>query len=233
MSTTPLPQLAGATQPGAQPAQGNAHPQQQHPQQQQAHQANPQQAQANAQFQAQVRDNYVAALLNAIGVDYEQYIAIPHEAYGAAVAASEAFFNARKTNALLDDELAMRDDEARGALMQAKAFMRQRLDPENSWAYDSACKEVDDNLPVLMMLPGARYEQVLQTLMASLEEANGEGRLSPQDTALYQATVGLRNALAAGSHRSQHGWAAIEQALAALARGTHYNLYGAGRHLNS
>ncbi len=183
--------------------------------------------------QAQVRDSYVAALLNAIGVDYEHYLAIPHEAYGAAVAASEAFFHARKTNALLDDELATRDDEARSALMQVKARMRQGLDPENSWAFESASKEVEDNLPVLMMLPGARYDQVLLTLIASLEEANGDGTLTPQDAALYRASVGLRGALAAGVKTSQQGWSAVEQALLGLARGTHLNLYGAGRQLNS
>ena len=180
-----------------------------------------------------LRDSFVAALVNAIGIDYEQYIAIPHSAYGSAVAASEAFARARRTNALLDDALAMRDDEARSALMQAKAFMQQRLDPEDNWAFDSASKEVEDTLPVLMMLPGAPYEQVLQMLIASLEEANGEGALSSQDAALYASAVNLRDCLFTGHRNSEQGWRNIEQALNARARGAHSNLHGAGRHLNS
>src|SRR5690606_14117264 len=52
-----------------------------------------------------VRSEYLASLIEALGLAPEPYLEIPGPAVTAAAAASEAFQQARQSNRLLDDEL--------------------------------------------------------------------------------------------------------------------------------
>ncbi len=134
------------------------------------------------------RTDYVAALVEALGMASEPFIEIPDSAFTAASAASEAFAHARQSNRLLDEELTERDEQARVALERAFARLEASFAPADDWKRQqlvSAYQEVDQNWSVLMLMPNGPYETVLKGLVEQLEADNGAGSLPAEEAALY------------------------------------------------
>ena len=119
----------------------------------------------------------------------------PHSAPRSA--ASESFRRARQSNKQLDEQLTERDERARMALDRSHSLLKGKLKAQDSrdvQALNDAYTEIEQNWPVLMLLPGAPYETIVDEIVESLEADAGAGRLSTEDQALYEIARALGHA---------------------------------------
>jgi hypothetical protein len=168
-----------------------------------------------------VRTDYVAALVEALGMSPEPFIEIPDAAFTAASAASEAFAHARQSNRLLDEELTERDEQARVALDRAFARLEASFAPGDDWKRQqlvSAYQDLDQNWSVLMLMPNGPYETVLKSLVEQLEADNGAGALSAEDAALYSVAKRVVDALGQSNRNTDTAWIKLEAFFLQLSR---------------
>jgi predicted nucleic acid-binding Zn-ribbon protein len=167
------------------------------------------------------RTDYVAALVEALGMPSEAFIGIPAPAFTAAAAASEAFVHARQSNRLLDEELTERDEQARVALERAFAHLDASFAPADDWKRQqlvTAYQEVDQNWSVLMLMPDGPYETVLKSLVEQLEADNGAGALPAEEAALYSVAKRVVDALGQSNRNTDTAWIKLEAFFIQLSR---------------
>ncbi len=167
---------------------------------------------------------FVAALVSAIGVEPVSFLDLSGEAFGAAVAASEAFDRARQSNQLLDRGLTERDERARVQLDQAFDRIEGRLRPgdarERQLLVD-AYTDIDQNWLVIMMLPGGPYESLLQSIVEILEEDNGSGQLPADKKELFRLAKRLQSALVPNNRDNVEAWQHLALALGQQGHGNY------------
>ena len=172
---------------------------------------------ANAAFEH--KRGYVAALISSLGIEPELFLELSGEAFGAAVAASEAFDRARQSNQLLDRGLTERDEQARVQLEKSFARIDSQLQPGDAHERQilvDAYTDVDQNWLVIMMLPGGPYESLVQSVVEILEEDDGGGQLPAEKKELLRLAKRLHASLATNQRDSADAWQRLANVL-----GTH------------
>ena len=161
----------------------------------------------------EIRSGFVSTLLAALNIDTAAWERVSGAAHGAANAANEAFTRARRSNHILDVQLSQREEEARASFTQAYTGLKSRLRPQDSWQqqmlYD-AFEEVDQNWPVLMLMPNGPYETVLRDITEGLESDAGAGRLTADQSALYEIARSLSDAFRANTRGNEASWRRLE-----------------------
>jgi len=160
-----------------------------------------------------LRSRYIAKLLDALNLDASVYEDLPGPAFGAAIAASEAFSRTRSSNELLNRHLTERDEEALGSLNQAYDYLKSKLRPGADWERQplkDAYQDIAQNWPVVMLLPDGPYEVVLRTMVEDLEADAGDGRLSTEQAELYDLSRALLEAFKSNSRGNEMSWRRLE-----------------------
>jgi hypothetical protein len=169
-----------------------------------------------------LKADFVADLLGALRLKAETYERLVGPALGAAAAASESFTRARQSNKQLDQQLTERDERARMALDRSHSLLKGKLKAQDSrdiQALNDAYKEIEDNWPVLMLLPGAPYETIVEEIVESLEADAGAGRLSTEDRVLYEIARALGDAFKGNGRTSETSWRRLEASFNQAPRG--------------
>jgi hypothetical protein len=159
---------------------------------------------------------FTASLIAALGVHPNAFFTMSGAAFGAAAASSEAFARARRTNQLLDNELTQRDEEARVGMDNAFYALESQLgaqDSLNRQRLKDAFQDVDQNWPILMLLPNGPYERLLAELIEGLEPLAADGALSQREISLLASAKQLRQALAANPRNCEAAWHQLGLAL--------------------
>ncbi len=159
---------------------------------------------------------YVAALVSSLGIEPELFLDLSGEAFGAAVAASEAFDRARQSNQLLDRGLTERDEQARVQLEKSFSRIDSQLQPSDARERQilvDAYTDVDQNWLVIMMLPGGPYESLVQSVVEILEEDDGGGRLPAEKKELLRLAKRLHASLATNRRDNADAWQRLSHAL--------------------
>lgn len=159
---------------------------------------------------------FVGSLIAALGIDPHLFYNLSGQAFGAAAAASEAFSRARRANQALDTELTQRDEEARMAMDNAFYALESSLAPGDSLnrqRLKNAFEDVDQNWPVLMLMPHGPYEQLLVEIVQALEPSDAEGALPPRDHGLLVGARQLRRAMASNPRNTEGAWSQLGHAL--------------------
>ena len=144
-----------------------------------------------------MRSRYTARLLEAMNLDPTFFEDLHGAAFGAAIAANEAFARARHSNQMLDQQLTVRDEEAQLSLDQAYTHIKGKLKPGADWERQllrDAYQEIEQNWPIIMLLPNGPYEMVLRTMVEALEADAGAGGLSTEQGELYDIARALVDA---------------------------------------
>lgn len=161
-------------------------------------------------------DQYVADFVAVLGIEPQLYSRLQGSAFAAALAASEAFSRARQSNKALDVELTARDEQAHMSLDAAYSHLEAGLDAHATAArglLHDAYREIEENWPVLMLLPQGPYEKVLSSVVESLEPDDASGDLREEEQDLLRAAKRLRSALAANPRDSEQAWRSIDAML--------------------
>jgi len=164
---------------------------------------------------------YLDAFVEELGVAPESFAALGGSAFDAASAAGEAMMALRRSNRLLDHELAARDMQEHGRL--ERVF--QRLD--NGLAADdgagrqalvNASAEIEQCWSVLMLLPSGPYEAALAEVIDQLEPDSGAGRLRTDEQVLLAMARRLRQSLTSNARRTDRDWINLESQLQLVLR---------------
>ena len=173
----------------------------------------PQQPEHDPEDARALRTKYVAHLLQALNLDPADFEELFGPAYSAAVAANGAFIRARQCNQLLDHQLVERDDQAHSAFEQAFSHLRGKLALRADWERQQlreAYQEIDQNWPVLMLLPNGPYETVLKSMVEALESDAGAGGLSTEHAQLYDIARALVDTFRGNTRGSEMSWRRLE-----------------------
>ena len=112
--------------------------------------------------------DFVADLLGALRLKADAYERLAGPALGAAVAASKSFTRARQSNKQLDEQLTERDESARMALdrrlLAPEGQAQGPGQPRPAGLGRRLHRRSSSNWPVLMLLPGAPYERVVEEI---------------------------------------------------------------------
>jgi hypothetical protein len=163
----------------------------------------------------------MAALITPLGVDAESYFALDGPAFSAAAAASEAFAALRGSHRGLEQQLAGRDEKARGVIDHAFAYEGHALSPNDGWKrqlLDGAYEEIEQNWAVVMLLPNGPYERTFRGIVEILEPDNGAGLLNRDEQALLATAQRLVQELTANERRTDKDWMRLEMVFHQLAR---------------
>jgi hypothetical protein len=160
-----------------------------------------------------IRSEFLAEMLEALSLDPAAYERVSGAVLGAAIAANEAFTRTRRSNALLDDKLTERDEQARIALDHVHEILAQSLDPHEKWEQQlltDAYGEIEKNWEILMLLPNGPYQSILGSVVEALEPDSGAGRLSAEDQGLLDIAHKLLHALEGNARTTETSWKALE-----------------------
>ncbi len=112
--------------------------------------------------------------------------------------------------------LRKREDEARLSFDEAYRLLKSKQPAQASWdlrLLDDAYQELDQHWQVLMLLPSGPYEFVLHDLVESLDADAGGGRLSNEQSALYEIARALADAFKASARSNETSWRRLETTL--------------------
>ncbi len=171
----------------------------------------------------ELRSRYVIDLLEAMRVDPGSYELVSGPALGAAVAANEAFARVRRSHQALDRLLAGREEEAHISFANARSFLLNRLKPHQSWEQQvlmGAIDEIDQNWPIVMLLPNGPYEAVLKETVEAMEADAGAGALSTEEAALYDIARALTDAFKSNGRSGELAWRRLEASFNQAPRGS-------------
>ena len=160
-----------------------------------------------------LRARYIARLLEAMNLDPTFFEDLHGAAFGAAIAANEAFTRARHSNQMLDQQLTVRDEEAQISLDQAYTHLKGKLRPGADWERQllrDAYQEIEQSWPVIMLLPNGPYETVLKSMVEALEADAGAGGLSTEQTELYDIARALVDAFRGNARGNEVSWRRLE-----------------------
>jgi hypothetical protein len=183
----------------------------------------------------QVRGGFATALLSALNIKPDAWERVSGGAHIAAIAANEAFGRARRVNQFLDVLLRKREDEARLSFDEAYRLLKSKQPAQASWdlrLLDDAYQELDQHWQVLMLLPSGPYESVLHDLVESLDADAGGGRLSNEQSALYEIARALADAFKASARSNETSWRRLETRFNDVPRGEARIAFDDGRTLN-
>ena len=162
------------------------------------------------------QQDFVASLVAALGINSNTYIALSGSAFGAALAAGDAFAALRRANAILDKRLTECEADADLRFQNAYESLKSQIPasrPEQQEQLAAAFQDVDQNWQVLMLMPGGPFERQMLDVIHQLEPPAGEGSLNPQDLSLLDAARRLRQVLAYNPRNSESAWIDLEAAL--------------------
>ena len=106
----------------------------------------------------------------------------------------------------LDQQLTARDEEAQLSLDQAYTHIKGKLKPGADWERQllrDAYQEIEQNWPIIMLLPNGPYEMVLKTMVEALEADAGAGGLSTEQGELYDIARALVDAFRGNSRGNE------------------------------
>jgi hypothetical protein len=167
-----------------------------------------------------LRSRFVSDLLAALGLDPATYERVAGPAWGAAVAANEAFVRARQGNKSLDEQLSERDDQARVSLDQAYSLLKGKLKAQDNWEIQplrDAYQEIDQRWSVLMLLPNGPYETVLKEIIEGLRPMAPAP--STEQAGFYDIARALGDAFKGNARSSEMSWRRLEASFNQAPRG--------------
>ena len=157
-----------------------------------------------------VKYQFVAALVQALGVDPDVYLSIDGETFGAAVAASEAFKAVQRTNPLFNRIMDDRERDAQGAVDQVYDSLVPEAGrkSEGRKALDDAYDEVLRNLQIITLLPGGPVDREIVSLKARLETAfeSDTARLAPEEEDLLRLVRRLSDQIVQNRRVGSDDW---------------------------
>jgi hypothetical protein len=183
----------------------------------------------------EIRGGFVTQLLAALNIKPDAWERVSGNSHVAAIAANEAFGRARRVNQALDTLLRKREDDARLSFDEAYMLLKGKLKPQASWdlqMLDDAYQELDQHWPVLMLLPNGPYESVLRDLVEGLEADAGAGRLTAEQTSLYDIARSLAVAFQANLRNNEVSWRQLQASFNAAQRAETRIAVDDGRTLN-
>jgi hypothetical protein len=98
-------------------------------------------------------------------------------------------------------------------LDEAYNYLNGKLRSETDWEHQllrNAYEDIEQNWPVVMLLPNGPYEMVLNSIVEELEADAAHGRLSTEQTELYDLTRGLVEALRGNTRGKEMSWRRLE-----------------------
>lgn len=172
---------------------------------------------------------YIEQLTAVLGVDPESVASLEGRTFEAASNAADAFANLRASNRLLNHHLALRDrseqirvsdtfESLDNAVASGDEPARQQL--------VSASQDINQNWPVIMLLPHGPYESELSDLVADLEPQAGAGTLKSDEQALLALVRRVVQELQGNPRHSVSDWLMLEARFQALGRGTSQHAAG-------
>ena len=153
--------------------------------------------------------NYYSELIDAIGFDDSSQIpALDDVARGAAAAANAAFDKMRNEYPELNRRLLKRDEEVQTQVDSAHSLMKNALLPSDAKrsALSEAAKLIDDNWPILMLMPRGPFEREISQIVTELEYQHGEGQLDERHVHALKTIKRLRDVLRRSNRTDQLGW---------------------------
>ena len=167
---------------------------------------------------SQGEPDFLGSLLSALGMEPDVFANMSDDTFAAALSASETFARVRRGNALLDRALTQRDEEARVSMDRAYYRLEGKLAPDDSrnrQRLTDAFQDLDQNWPILMLMPGSPYERAIAETIEKLEQAAGEAELPDDENRMLQSVRQLRRTIEGNGRHNQQQWQHLEKMLVA------------------
>lgn len=167
--------------------------------------------------ESDIRDDMLANLIRALGINPQSYFDLVGPAIGAALATSEAFKEQRGMNALLEQNLRQRDKQAAQRIEAAHETIAAKLTGPDAvfarYMLDDARNEIEQNWPILMMLPNGPYEILFNQMIENYEKDAADGLLSADKEAFLDNARAIRSAIVANRRATPNDWIQLERDL--------------------
>ncbi len=167
--------------------------------------------------ESEVRRQLLERLIQALGINPENYFELTGAAFGPALATSEAFKEQRQNNDLLERNLKQRDHQAAQRVEVAHEAIASRIVGEDAafqrQMLDDARNEIEQNWAILMMLPRGPYEVLFEQMIENYEQDAAAGLLPPDKEHLLNNARAIRAAINANPRNSPADWERLEQEL--------------------
>lgn len=165
--------------------------------------------------------DYVASLIEALGVQPESFEVLGGSAFDAAHAASEAMTVLRRSNRLLDQELSDREQSDHARLQRVLSHLDSNLSSSDGLKRQrlhAAAEEVEQSWPIIMLLPNGPFESALASVVDQLEPDNGAGNLRTEEQALFGMARRVHQSLAENPRQTDKDWVKLESQLQLVLR---------------
>jgi hypothetical protein len=165
---------------------------------------------------------YLDALVESLGVPAEAFTGLTDNAFNAAIVAAEAFIGLRQSNRSLDRSLGERDEEETQRLNAAFESLDRAIPPGDEMRRQqlvNAMQDINQNWPVVMLLPEGPYESELQDIVAQLEPDAGAGALKGDDNLLLLVARRILQDLVTNRRQTDKDWLNLESRFRQLLRG--------------
>ncbi|MFY0612170.1 MAG: hypothetical protein JXQ99_11630 [Hyphomicrobiaceae bacterium] len=160
--------------------------------------------------EAEIRRGFLEKLIQVLGIDPDRYFELSGPTFGAALATSEAFKEQRRQNELLELNLKQRDRQAQQRIADAQKAIDSKIVGEESaferQMLNDARNEIEDNWPIIMMLPKGPYEVLFEQMIENYEKDAGDGLLDADKETVLKNARTIRNAIATNPRNSIDDW---------------------------
>jgi hypothetical protein len=174
-----------------------------------------------------LRFNAIDTLLNPAGISGSDFVEIEPDAFQAAMAAAKVFQTIRSAYRSLDQALYEREEQARSQMDRTFAEEENSLQANDGWKLQtlrSALDEIDQNWPIVMLLPGGPYEDAVHSVVEGLEPDAAADALRREDQALHAAARTMGAEFGSNARRTADDWMRLEVLFHKLARVPHQQI---------
>jgi hypothetical protein len=163
------------------------------------------------------RRKYLDPLIQALGMNPDDYFQLSGPAFGPALATSEAFKEQRSNNELLEQNLKQRDRQAEQRVTVAYNALSSKISGDDAgWQrqlLDDAQNEIEQNWAILMMLPNGPYEVLFGQMIEKYEEDAADDLLKPEQEQLLKNARAIRAAIVSNPRNTPSAWLQLEHDL--------------------
>lgn len=164
--------------------------------------------------QTDLRQYFIDAMVEGMGVRPELYSNIAGDTWGSAQSASDAFKAVQRSNRMLNDLIEAKEVLAQGAVDQVYDRLvaaAASQSPLGRSALNAAYDDVLKNLQIIALLPGGPVERELKSVRQKLEKQfeSDTARLSPEEEHLLNLVRRLEANLAQSARADADDWRRI------------------------
>lgn len=169
---------------------------------------------ASESEQTDLRQYFIDAMVEGMGVRPELYSNISGDTWGTAQSASDAFKAVQRSNRMLNNLIEAKEVAAQGAVDQVYDRLvaaAASQSPLGRSALNAAYDDVLKNLPIIALLPGGPIERELRSVRQKLEKQfeSDTARLSPEEEHLLNLVRRLEANLAQSARADADDWRRI------------------------